>query len=402
MGFDEGVFCDLKGIMSFKIDYLDRHFVLSSNHLPTDQRKYLLDYLAKVNHYKPVGFYQGSPVFSLYQPPLATPAGIRSIKIRLKRRFGSQRIPATATIGVTKACQCECVHCSAVFYNHHSKKELSITQLKEAILESVDLGVTNIILLGGEPLLRKGLTSLIESVPKNRAVVTLFTNGEYLSIDRCKKLAEAGLMGVFVSLDSADEKEHDQLRLRGGLFQKATQGIVNLKQEGILTAISSYLSPQRLAEGGFEEMMDLGKKLGVNEVTFFDAIPSGRLIKDESCLLRPEDRFKISQLVTKYRQKKEYPGLAVQSTMTCEGGSAFCFAANTQFYLTAFGEMCPCDFTPLTIGSYPKHSIKELWNKMIQTEPYNERAKSCRMQDPLFRQKFIKPIPQEGPYPFAI
>ncbi len=92
-----------------------------------------------------------------------------------------------------------------------------------------------------------------------------------------------------------------------------------------------------------------------------------------------------------------------QSTMTCgEGGSAFCFAANTQFYLTSRGEMCPCDFTPLTVGRFPEESIANLWNKMTATPPYDQRAKACRMQDPEFRKKFIEPIPLKGPYPFPL
>jgi MoaA/NifB/PqqE/SkfB family radical SAM enzyme len=370
--------------------------------LPKEHKDYLQAYLDKVSDYKVIGTYQESPVFSLYQPPLLTPAGQRSLAMRLKRRFEKQRIPAVATIAVNQACQCECHHCSAVHYNHSPVAGLNPAELDEALRQTVALGVTNLILLGGEPLLRKDLVSLIAAVPKEQSHVILFTNGEFLTRDLCRQLARVGVLGVFVSLDHTDHETHDRLRKRPDLFSKAMAGIQNLREAEVLVGISSYLSPDRLAEGGFEAMMELGKRIGVNEVTFFDAIPSGQWLHNETCLLQPSDRLKIWSLVKHYRRQPDYPGLSVQSTMTSEAGSSFCFAANTQFYLTAQGHMCPCDFTPLTIGQFPEHSIADLWKKMIHTEPYNCRASCCRMQDPKFRQKYINNLPDSGPFPFPI
>ncbi len=375
---------------------------LSDCVLPHDQESYLRQYLDQVNRYRAIGYFQGSPVFSLYQPPLALPSGIRSLLFRLKRRFGSLRVPATATIAVNKACQCDCEHCSAVFYNSHHRREMSFEILIQALSETSQLGVTNMILLGGEPLLRKDLSRIIASVPKDLSVVTLFTNGEFLTRVRAYELKESGLMGAFISLDDTHEKKHDAGRKRPGLFRKAVEGIGYLKEAGVLVAISSYLSPAKLKEESFEQMMELGKELGVNEVTFFDAIPSGQWLRDTSFLLTAPDRDMIREKVRYYRSQEGYPGLSVQSTMTSECGSAFCFAANTQFYLTAFGDMCPCDFTPLSIGSYPEESLLTLWTRMTTTPPYDQRSKSCRMQSADFRNKYIAPIPLSGPYPYPM
>jgi len=386
----------------FSIKHKNQKFYLENSSLSPEKKNYLEDYLSQVSRYKIIGHHDGHPVLSLYQPPLTSQAGHRSLLMRLSRRFENTRLPATATIAVNKACQCECSHCSAVFYNHSQNRDLDSEKLKQALQETTELGVTTIILLGGEPLLRKDLIEQITNVDKTRSMIVLFTNGEYLSVDYCNKLKNAGLLGAFVSLDCSDPKAHDLLRKRPGLFDKAIKGIANLKSAGLVAGISSYLSPDRLAQGGFEEMMELGKKTEAQEVTFFDAIPSGRWLKDTSCLLRTEDRQKISLLTKKYREKNDYPGLSVQSTMTSECGSAFCFAANTQFYLTAWGEMCPCDFTPLSIGHFPDEPIATLWKKMISIEPYAQRAKSCRMQDVSFRKKYIDPIPPEGPYPYPL
>jgi len=386
--------------LRFEITFQNKKLGLKNYSLAEKEVSYLNEYLDKANRYKVIGEISGSPVFSLYQPPLASKPGERSLEARLWRKFNRKKLPASATISLTKLCQCECEHCSAFYYNNTGKKGLGLNELKAAIQETVDLGVTNIILLGGEPLLFKGIFELIQSIPKELTSVIMFTNGEFLTKENCEKLKRAGLLGAFVSVDSTDPEEHNRLRQRKGLFDKAMQGISNMNSAGLFPGISSYLTTERLNEGIFEEMMELAKDNGAREVTFFDAIPSGKWLKEDSCILKQADRLKINELVRAYRKKENYPGLSVQSTMTSECGSAFCFAANTQFYLTASGEMCPCDFTPISFGKYPENSIQELWEKMISVEPYKKRSKVCRMQDENFRKAFIQPIPNEGPFPY--
>ena len=158
--------------MRFEIIYRDSSLTLINKSLTNKEEKYIQEYLDQINTYKVIGYSNFSPVFSLYQPPLATPAGIRSLEMRLSRKFALSRFPATATISLTKACQCECVHCSAVFYNHSVKENLSTENLIEALSQTVDLGVTTLILLGGEPLLRKDLNKIIRSIDKQKTNFT--------------------------------------------------------------------------------------------------------------------------------------------------------------------------------------------------------------------------------------
>ncbi|MCC6272622.1 MAG: radical SAM protein [Deltaproteobacteria bacterium] len=387
----------------FSVAHADGRFVLrDAGGLVPEMREYLQAYLRKISGYRPVGLFRGEPLLSLYQAPPGSRAGIRSLKMRLRRRFTGARIPATATLAVNRACQCACEHCSAYHYNHSRKPELSAAEWREAIAQTVGLGVTQLIFLGGEPLLRGDLGNLLASVPSDRACSIIFTNGEYMREGRAESLWERGLMGAFVSLDAARPEEHDRLRGRPGLFEKAIAGILHWRRSGAMVGISSYLSPQRLETGVFEEMMELGRDLGVNEVTFFDAIPSGVWLHREESLLRPSDRRQIRVLVEHYRKKAGYPGISAQSLLTSAEGGAFCFAANTQFYLGAGGEMCPCDFTPLSVGRFPEENLEALWLRMTTSPPYNCRAKACRMQDLEFRRQWIDTIPSSASLPWLL
>lgn len=387
----------------FRVEYAEGHLELREGlSLPVEIRDYLSNYLRKLSVRRPIGFDRGSPVYSLYQTPPASEAGWRALQMRLRRRFSGKRIPAVATLAVNRACQCRCEHCSALYYNRNRQRELSTGEWREAIAQILRLGTTQIIFLGGEPLLRRDLGELLRSIGPEQAKAILFTNGEYLAEPWAEALPEQGLMGAFVSLDSVRAEEHDRLRQRPGLFEKAVAGIRRWRSRGYLIGISSYLSPARLAAGVFEEMMELGRELGVNEVTFFDAIPSGPWLHREECLLRPGDRKIIRGFVESYRMKPDYPGISAQSLLTSGEGGAFCFAANTQFYLGAGGEMCPCDFTPLTVGLFPEETLETLWQRMTASPPYRCRAKACRMQDKEFRRVWIDAIPEGAPLPWPL
>ena len=252
--------------MKFEVLYENNCLSLKNYSLGLKEEKYIQEYLVQINKYKVIGYSELSPVFSLYQPPLATQAGIRSLEGRLRRKFQLSRFPASATISLTKACQCECVHCSAVFYNHSGKENLSNENLIKALSQTVALGVTTLILLGGEPLLRKNLNQIIRSIDKEKTTVILFTNGEYLSSETCRELKSSGLLGAFVSFDSWREDEHDRLRERKGLFKKALCAIDNMNQAGLISGVSSYLSPQRLSENGFEKMIHFTKEIGARKI----------------------------------------------------------------------------------------------------------------------------------------
>lgn len=368
--------------------------------LPEAARRYLEEYLQQTRKYRNIGT-DDQIRFSLYQPVMNSEAGRRSLYMRLRRKFAKERLPQAATIGVTKACQCKCAHCSADYHMASANKNLSDAQLQQAVKEAVDLGVTNIILLGGEPLLRRGLESIIEAVD-DRAQAVMFTNGEYLTAGRCRSLVAAGLSGVFVSLDSPEAGEHDALRKRPGLFHKLAEGIANAKEAGLAVAVSSYLTTERVQDGVFERTMELAREWKANEVTFFDAIPVGRMSSDCCTFLDMPTRRMIDSLTRAYRARPEYPAVTPQSILTSEIGSSFCFAANTQFYLSSTGDMCPCDFTPLTIGRYPDESIETLWKRMIATPQYRRRSKVCRMQDPEFRRATIERIPADAALPYPI
>lgn len=381
------------------------HAATFADAAPQDLRDYVNAYLAKVARYRNITPERPYATFSLYQPPIATAAGTRGLWMRLRRKYERVRIPATVTVGTTKHCQCVCQHCSADYHMASFRPQLPLKTLLAGVQEAVELGVTNVILVGGEPLLHKGVFELIAGIDPAKANVIMFSNGELLTPANCRKLKDAGLFGLYVSLDDTQAARHDAARARPGLFDKACRGLRNANEAGLVAGISSYLTHDKLAAGEFDAMMELGRTLGAREITFFDAIAVGRNDENNTqhTFLSSADRLEIDRLTRHYRGLPEFPALSPQSVLTSAEGSGFCFAANTQFYLSATGEVTPCDFTPLTAGRYPDQSIAELWRLLTDNDIYRTRSRVCRMQDPDFRNQTINriPITAERPYPIA-
>ena len=341
--------------------------------------------------------------FTIYQPPIPSEAGLKVLgNVGIARASGSRPVVTTATLQVTARCQADCAHCSAARHRSREKEELTTEEWKRVIRQTEQLGVVNIVFTGGEPLLRPDIYELISWVDPREATAMMFTNGLMLDHDHVARLKEAGLYGLYVSLDSPDPERHDALRQVSGCFQRATTGAVRVREQGMLVGISTYATPERLHSGDMRRLIELGRELGVYEITIFDTVPTGRLLREEeSRLLSPQDKEELIRMEEEFNADSSYPHIITQSKINGPRGTG-CFAGWYQFYMTAYGDMTPCDFTPLTFGNARREAVADIWGRLVSHPIYQGHCNHCRMQDPQFRAAYINRIPDRGPFPFPV
>ncbi|MBD3215207.1 MAG: radical SAM protein, partial [Candidatus Lokiarchaeota archaeon] len=355
--------------------------------------------------YKNLGKWRGKRVANTFAPPIGSGAMFRAIWASLKSRIFHTHYPVAMTFAVNYDCQCDCIHCSAGRHKRSDIKELSTEEAKKLIDDSLDLGISILAFTGGEPLLRNDIYELISHVDKRKAVPLLFTNGEFLTLKNIMKLKKAGLYSLFVSLDSFESSEHDQLRRRRGLFNKAVQGIKLARKEGLFVGISTYATRSGTMKNTFKKIYSLARELGVHNVMLFDGVATGNMLHDTSELLTQEQREKIRTFSSYIFNHSIIPPLSSQSWQnSIEGylGGIGCLAANIQYYVSAYGEVTPCDFTPLSFGNIREESLKKIWKRMVKHPAYNYRSTCCRMQHATFRKLFIDPIPDGAKLPYNI
>jgi MoaA/NifB/PqqE/SkfB family radical SAM enzyme len=408
--FEESVFAKLLGLKLISYRQLETGQYVGSGLLNPLLDKFSLIpvlYLqAKFyKQYKDLGEWHGKRVANPFAPPVGSRPQFRALKNLVKTHLLGRAFPLAMTFAVTYRCQCNCVHCSASDRVREEDEELTTREAKRLIDESLDLGICIIAFTGGEPLLRDDICELIQYVDQRKAMPILFTNGLLLTEDNVNRLADAGLYTLFVSLDSVRAREHDRMRGVPGLFDAAVRGLEKMRERGVFVAISSYASRSGTQHGMYRRMYEFAQELGVHNLILFDSVPTGRLMKDTSVMLTRDQREEILSYSLDIFRNSTIPPLssqAWQNSLAGYLGGIGCLAANIQYYVSAYGDVSPCDFTPLSFGNIREEPLRVLWRKMTSHPAFSKRVQFCRMQNPGFRRCYIEPIPDGADLPYPI
>ena len=73
-----------------------------------------------------------------------------------------------------------------------------------------------------------------------------------------------------------------------------------------------------------------------------------------------------------------------------------CYGAWYQYFATAYGDITPCDFMPLTFGNIREEKLADIWNRMTNHAACTEHCDHCRMQDADFREEVDRPDSRAG------
>ncbi|MCW4020196.1 MAG: radical SAM protein [Candidatus Bathyarchaeota archaeon] len=143
---------------------------------------------------------------------------------------------------ITRKCNYRCRGCD-VWINQDSR-ELSTGEVKKGLDILRGLGVLEIVLSGGNPLLRDDIGEILDYASKH-FITTVYDNGGTAA----KKVdALRNVDFVAISLDTLDEAKNDYLKGVPGAWRRAMDSIETLKEEGIHVGVSPTISQVNLSE----------------------------------------------------------------------------------------------------------------------------------------------------------
>ena len=128
----------------------------------------------------------------------------------------------------TLACTANCKTCAYRRELHRelsAAKTLSLDDWKKILSDAHELGNKRLSISGGEPTLYRDLTELIKTGKGFGWHVGINTNGSLITREYAKRLMDAGLDQVRISLYSHIPEVHDEMRNRKGLWEKAVNAI---------------------------------------------------------------------------------------------------------------------------------------------------------------------------------
>ncbi|WBW97319.1 radical SAM protein [Oceanirhabdus sp. W0125-5] len=317
-------------------------------------------------------FHDGKYVICTFMPPFPSKAFDNHIKavhdqdkIYTEQIYSRRRAPISFHIAVTHRCMYNCSYCSARGRGYGN--ELTTEQWKKVFKELQDMGTSVIGLTGGEPLLREDIEDLIGAFDERSSVV-LFTTGKDLTLEKAKKLKDRGLFGVGISLDTVNPDKHNATRGFKEAYKYAIEGIKNSKEAGLYTIIQTVVLERDLDENKLYELFQLGKEMGVHEIKILEPIMSGELMnkpQEKGVFYSSEARKKLIEIGLRANKSGRFP--KITTFAYTESKERYGCGAGTQHsYITAQGNLYPCDFVPMDFGNVSEESVEFLWKEMNQ------------------------------------
>ena len=185
-------------------------------------------------------------------------------------------------VSVTDRCDLRCVYCMAEDMSFLPKSDvLSLEELERLCSAFVRKGVRRLRLTGGEPLVRRGIMTLITNLGqlvKTGAMdeLTLTTNGTQLA-KYAEGLAAAGIRRINVSLDSLDADKFAAVT-RWGRLDQVLDGIMAAKQAGIAIKINT-VALKGVNDGEYDHLIQWCGQNGF-DLCLIETMPMGEIHTD--------------------------------------------------------------------------------------------------------------------------
>ena len=143
----------------------------------------------------------------------------------------------------------------------HVKEFLPAKVISDIADQADELGYFEFDLQGGELLLRPDkLFEVLEAIKPERFYLYLTTNGYHLDEKMAKKLAAANVSRVSVSLDSMDEKVHDEMRGRKESWRRALDALKHVQKAGMDPYLNVTVGHYNAFNDDFKALLDYSKK----------------------------------------------------------------------------------------------------------------------------------------------
>ncbi len=271
------------------------------------------------------------------------------------RRAGCQKkgvqVPPMMIVSITNRCNLNCAGCYARAIHPEPETEMSEARLFELGDEAEELGISIVLVAGGEPLLRPAFFDLAKRHP--RILFLVFTNGLLINEEVLTKFDATRNLIPMLSLEGR-QMETD-LRRGNGIYKLVQQKMDLLRGHGLFFGTSLTLTRSNydlITSIDFQKHLN---RLGSRVSIFVDYVPVKA--QTEDLLLTPEQ--KRGEAAWMKTLQESVPGLFV-SLPGDEEQYGGCLAGGRGFiHVNPQGRLEACPFAPFSDTDLSGMSLKE-------------------------------------------
>ncbi len=254
---------------------------------------------------------------------------------------------ASATWEITNRCSLHCVHCCTEAGVSGLPDELSTAEARAGLDYLFQRwSVREIYFSGGEPFERQDFLSICQHAANLGMRLSVASAGLPVTREVARAVAKLPFDFVHVSLDSAEEKEHDQFRGFRGSHRAALSAIDHLVAAGVEVRVGTVVS--RLNWRGLAAIAELCVEHGVKRLNLTLMLDAGRARRTHGLglLLAAQEREQaqknIEELAAALAGRLEVDRRRTKTTTTEPLGE--CPGATRLFHIDARGIIWPCSW----------------------------------------------------------
>ncbi len=275
---------------------------------------------------------------------------------RQKADAAGEHVPPFLIASITSQCNLHCAgcysRCNHATVDAEPVRQLTAEEWLRIFDEADDLGVSFILLAGGEPMIRR---DIIEAAGKHPNILfPIFTNGTFMDeryfelFDKCRNLIPV------MSIEG--EKETTDARRGKGVYEQLISNMNALSQRGLIFGASVTVTTQNVREVSSDAFLKKLSDRGCKAVIFVEFVP----VTDDSRELAPgdEEREYLNREIERLRREhQEMVYIAFPGDEKSTGG---CVAAGRGFFhINSHGGAEPCPFSPYSDINVRDTSLKE-------------------------------------------
>jgi pyrroloquinoline quinone biosynthesis protein E len=291
---------------------------------------------------------------------------------------------------LTHRCNLRCGMCASWTEEWDERDELSTDDWMRVIAQAKPLGLANLKLFGGEPMLRRDLPDIVEYASGQGIRCTLITNGTLLTEERAHALVEAGLAELDLSLDASRSELHDSIRGVPGAWTRTVHGLQSVRETArmldrrVVIRVNAVVMRQNLDD--MPRLVEVFSALAVDEIALNPVVPQGKnsraalpgYVLERGDIIRYNSEIapRIAERATRFRLSKDRDHLYIYGTNEQDiDQAALCrYAERLQvkccfkpwYYMTIRenGDVVGCNTVkhPLArMGNVRRTSVAEIW-----------------------------------------
>lgn len=210
---------------------------------------------------------------------------------------------------ITLKCNLACNHCGSRAGEARTQ-ELSTEEALDLVKQLAEVGIKEVTLIGGEAFMRPDWLEIAQAITQAGMLCGMTTGGFGISLETARRMKQAGIASVSVSIDGGTAETHDRLRGKKGSWHSAFKTMSHFREVGIYFGCNTQIN--RLSAPEFpliyEQIRDAGARAWQIQLT----VPMGNAADNADILLQPYELLDLYPMLARVSKRASREGVRMQ------------------------------------------------------------------------------------------